>query len=159
MLKTKIAISLILSLGFWGCVGTDDDPPSATAELSSGTYEYAEPKTFTEAVDGFDGTGSIKGRLTLNADKTFLLQGYLTVDGSITDLLSFEGKGNYSQSGGKLILSDRLQRLYQSNTKTYGPWATPTDGPSDESQIRNVTSSTFQEYNDDDKNWMTWSKI
>lgn len=157
MKQTLTLFSLILSLGVIGCLGTDGDDP--VAELSTGTYEHEEPTVFTEAEFGFDGTGSLKGRLTLNSDKTFFLQGYITVNGEVEDLLMFEGKGTYSQSGNKVTQSERLERIFQSETNTFTAWEVPEDGPSDASNLRNVTNATFQEYDEDDKKWITWSKI
>jgi hypothetical protein len=149
---------MILSLGVVGCFGTGGDDDSV-AELSTGVYEHEEPTVFTVAEFGFDGTGSLKGRLSLISDGTYSLQGFLTVNGGVEELLLFEGKGKYSQAGNKVTQSERLERVFQPDSSTFAPWEVPEDGSTEVSSLRNVTNASFQEYDDDDGKWITWTKI
>ena len=151
-----IAITSLIGCSLFG--GEAD--PSQLPELSPGTYQYEEDAIFTKAEYGFDGTGKKKVQFQLNLDKTFLMQGYLTVDETtIQEVLSAEERGKYSQSKDTLIMSEQLLRNFNFQTSTWGAWAVPSSGEKSKSQIRNVTNNTFQIFNDEDKKWNTLAKL
>jgi hypothetical protein len=67
-----------------------------------------------------------------------------------------EEKGRYSQSGDTLILSNRLKRELMFGDSN---WAVPTDGKESREKMRIVNATTFQIYDNDQKQWFTFSRI
>lgn len=157
-MKTRNFLALLLGLLLVGC--TTDSGDDKSAELALGTYQYSETEVWTEAEDGVDATVIFKGQLELKSDQTFLLRGYITsTDLEVTDLLAVEFQGNFQQNGMTINQTNILVReVLDLSTGQMSSLKTPDDGSSDSSQIRNVTATTFQEYDDDENRWITWSK-
>lgn len=152
-MKIQHAIALLLSLLLLGCMTDSEDGKSSP--LSLGTYEHTDTEFWTEEEDGVDATVTVRGQLELKSDGTYLLRVYVTSDDlELTNELVYEQKGSFSQSGSTVNLSSILERGSSSD-----PWVVPEEGSADSFKIRNVTSTTFQEYDDDEMRWVTWSKL
>ncbi len=138
-------------------------PSPTTAEpvekaLSTGTYQCEVTRALKSGEK--EGTGTIKYQFTFNSDGTYLMQGYITVYGTtMNDQLGIEEKGTYSQSNTLLLLRDRLDREYDLETNSWKSWTVPSEGSESSEQIRNVTPTTFQLYDDDEKGWFTFAKL
>jgi hypothetical protein len=122
--------------------------------LSLGSYE-------SERTIESDGRATLlKLKLTLYSDGTYLNQGYVTFHGTgISDLLGLEEKGSVSQSKDQLIFRDRVERKFDMEGGSWSAWTTARGGSSIRQQIRNVTATTFQMYDNDEKIWSTFSKL
>ena len=138
-------------------------PSATTAEpvektLSTGTYQCEVNRPFKGGDN--EGTGTLKYQFTFNADGTYLMQGYVTVYGTaMKDQLGIEEKGTYSQTNGRLLLEERLDREYNPETNSWKSWTVPSEGSDSHEQIRNVTATTFQLYDDKEKSWFTFAKL
>ena len=118
--------------------------------LTTGTYQ-------SERTIQSDGRAALlRLRLTINSDGTYLEQAYVTFHGTgISDLLGIEERGIASQANGQLILKDRLERKFDFETSSWSAWNVRS---TISEQIRNVTPTTFQIYDNDDKAWFTFAK-
>jgi hypothetical protein len=126
--------------------------------LSQGTYEAEINRTFHAGES--EHAMTLKLQITVNSDGTYLEQGYVTVHGTeIKDRLATEEKGNYSQTGDQLITSERLERKLNVETNAWSAWSVPASGSEDTDRIRNITSTTFQIYDPQEKAWFTFSKL
>jgi len=138
-------------------------PSPTTAEpvektLSTGTYQCEVNRPFKG--ENNEGNGTLKYQFTFNSDGTYLMQGYITVYGTtMNDQLGIEEKGGYSQSNGRLLLNDRLDREYSLETNSWKSWTVPSEGSESHEQIRNVTATTFQLYDDKERSWFTFAKL
>lgn len=121
--------------------------------VTTGTYQ-------SELTIESDGRSTLlKLKLTLNTDGTYLQQAYVTFHGTgISDLLGIEERGRVSQSNEQLILKDRMERKLDFETGEWSTWSTPSGGSSIRQQVRNVTPTTFQIYDNDERKWYTFSK-
>jgi hypothetical protein len=139
------------------------DPAAAQiAQLNPGMYQFEETDVqFTTDEDGFNGTGVYKLQLDIKADSTFTMTGYVTAaDAGLTNQPIFKVRGYWKQDGEKLIASDMLEQYYDFDSKTFSPWEPPEDNQVMETvKIRNVTDTTFQEYDKETGSWMTWSRM
>jgi hypothetical protein len=133
--------------------------PSTDAEtkpgsIPTGTYQCELTKGLGEI--GKQGA-SIKLQITFNGDGTYFEQGFISITAAgIKDQLTMEEKGRYSQSGDTLILSNRLKRELMFGDSN---WAVPTDGKESREKMRIVNATTFQIYDNDQKQWFTFSRI
>ena len=140
-----------------GCI-TDSDSESKAAALTFGVYEHEEMLQYTEAIEGVNARITILSQLEIKTGGAYASQAFMTSQElSLNNLLYMEMKGNFLLKGETVIFSNMLERLYDLYTGQFSVWATPEDGPTDESLIRNITSSTFQTF--DDNEWITWTKI
>jgi hypothetical protein len=123
--------------------------------LSAGTYECEQ------TIKSDDGRAALlKVQFTFNPDGTYLEQGYVTFHGTdITDLLGIEERGSASQANDQLAMWDRLERKLNLETRSWGSWNVPRGGSSIRQRIRNVTPTTFQMYDNDEKAWFTFSRL
>jgi len=133
--------------------------PSATIaepverSLSLGSYQSER------TIDSNGHATLLKLKLTLYSDGTYLEQGYITFHGTgINDLLGLEEKGSVTQSKDQLIFRDRLERKFDMEEGSWSAWTTARGGSTIRQQIRNVTATTFQMYDNEEKAWYTFSK-
>jgi len=130
---------------------------SAEKALNAGTYQSEINRTFKG--DESERTMILKLQITFNSDGTYLEQGYVTIPGTpINDQLGTEERGNYSETSDQMITSERLERKFNIETSAWTAWSVPASGNESREKIRNVTSTTFQIYDDQEKAWFTFSK-
>lgn len=135
---------------------TEGDAASAEGIVASGTYECELTRKMGE---GTKVTVALKIVLAVNVDGTYLSRGYMTIPAAnIHDQLGIEERGNYSQSGNTLNLKNRKERQYDLETGRWKGWTTPDDGAESHEKLRNVTPNTFQLYDDEEKQWFTFTK-
>ena len=130
------------------------DVETKPGSIPTGTYQCELTKGLGEA--GKQGA-SVKLQITFNGDGTYFEQGFISIaDAGIKDQLAMEEKGRYSQSGDTLILSNRLKRELMFGDSN---WAVPTDGKESREKMRIVNATTFQIYDNHQKQWFTFSRI
>ena len=140
---------ILIFLFITGCI-TDDEIKKETT-ISPGTYEL----TYMDADGNF-----LLSQLDLNSDGTYFVSIYLTSESlGISQQLIGEFKGSYSISGKEITYTNQLERFFDWTDGNYSPWELPDGGSTDNSRIRNITPTTFQEYLDDNGEWMTWTKV
>ena len=143
--------------------------PSPSPPSPSPTPTIAEPVERSLSLGSYESERTIESeghatllklKLILYSDGTYLEQGYVTFHGTgISDLLGLEEKGSVSQSKDQLIFRDRLERKFAMEEGSWSAWTTARGGSSIRQQIRNVTATTFQMYDNDEKAWYTFSKL
>ena len=126
--------------------------------ISAGTYQYEfKPNSNPEDAAGLR---TIKLQITFNADGTYSIQGYITIQGtSLNDQLYSEERGNYTQTNGLLTYKDRLQRNFDLDSNSWQDWRVPSSGSEAHNKVRNVTSTTFQADIGPQRSWVTVSKL
>ncbi len=133
-------------------------PPGAIDEpvISPGTYQgefQATGKPEDEA-----GLRRIKLQFIFNAGGSYTAQGFLTIQMmGINDRLYQEERGSYTATTERITFRERMQRLLDVGSNTWGPWKAPDSGSTAAETIRNVTSSYFQMYTS--SGWVTFSKL
>jgi hypothetical protein len=135
---------------------TAGDSSSSEGRIAPGNYECELTRKMGDATKV---TVALKIVLAVNADGSYLSRGYMTIPtANIHDQLGIEEKGNYSQLGDTLNLTNRKERQYDLEKGRWKGWATPDDGASSNEKVRNVTPNTFQLFDDEEKQWFTFTK-
>jgi cytoskeletal protein RodZ len=135
---------------------TVGDAPGAEKIITPGIYHSELTRKIGE---GNKVTVVLRIRIAVNVDGTYVSRGYMTVpQANIHDQLGIEEKGNYSQSGDTLNLTNRKEREFDFDTGSWKGWTTPDDGSESHEKVRNVTPSTFQLFDDETKRWYSFSK-
>jgi hypothetical protein len=135
---------------------TAGDSSSSEGRIAPGNYACELTRKMGE---GKKVTVALKIVLAVNPDGSYLSRGYMTIPtANIHDQLCVEERGNYSQLGDTLNLTNRKERQYDLEKGRWKGWATPDDGASSNEKIRNVTPNTFQLFDDEEKQWFTFTK-
>jgi len=129
----------------------------AEGVITAGTYQSEMTRKMGDANNKT--TVVIRIQIAVNMDGTYSSRGYMTIPtANIHDKLGIEERGNYSQSGETLHLTNRKQREFNFDTGSWKGWTTPDDGSESNEKIRNVTPNTFQLFDDEEKQWFTFAK-
>ncbi len=139
-----------------GSASTGSDSASTEGMVAPGTYQCELTRKMGE---GNKVTVALKIVLLVNPDGTYLSRGYMTIPtANIHDQLGVEEKGNYSQTGDTMNLTNRKERQYDLDRGRWKGWAIPDDGAESHEKVRNVTPNTFQLFDDQEKQWFTFTK-
>ena len=145
-----------LKTGNSGSSSTGPDASSTEGIVAPGTYQCELTRKMGE---GKKVTVALKIVLLVNANGSYLSRGYMTIPtANIHDQLGVEERGNYTQSGDTLNLTNRKERQYNLDTGRWKGWTTPDDGAESHEKVRNVTPNTFQLFDDQEKEWFTFTK-
>ncbi|MFH0880584.1 MAG: hypothetical protein V2A34_12785 [Lentisphaerota bacterium] len=130
------------------------------AAVNPGLYAQDIVMPFTEENDGFDGTGIMKAQWNLKDNGTFTAEANLTIpEADIKNVLFYKLKGSWKQEENHLVQTDLLEQTYDFSKNKLSSWSVPEDtGNVQTSIVRNVTAKTFQEFDDDNQKWGTWTK-
>lgn len=133
-------------------------PEETEKIISPGSYQCEFNRNMN--LGDVERSTTLKLRLSLAVDKTYLLQGYATVHGTeLADKLIVEEQGSYSQSGDLLTLTDRYERQIVRETDWWSSWKVPKEGSEVQRKVRNVTAATFQTFDPDENAWFTFTKL
>ena len=143
------------SAGSGGTAKTEE-----TAKLLPGAYDQVAKLEFSKEKDGFNGTGVMKMQLDLMADGTFTLVAYVTSkELQFDNQLFIKLRGKWKQQADRIVESDLEVQYYDLGAKTMSAWGPPETGKTtDNARIRNVTKTTFEEFDPTTKKWVTWNK-
>jgi hypothetical protein len=124
--------------------------------ITPGTYQCELTRKMGE---GNKVTVQLRIQIAVNIDGTYLSRGYMTIaEANIQDQLGIEEKGNYSQSGDTLNLRNRQERQFNFDTGRWKGWSTPDDGSESREKVRNVTANSFELFDDQEKEWYSFSR-
>jgi hypothetical protein len=130
--------------------------PVTETKISPGIYQCE----VTRKLDETKQSVAIRLVVTVNNDGTYSSRGYMTIpEANIHDLFGMEEKGNYSQSGDTLILTNRRERQFNVETNSWMRWGAPADGSESREALRDVTPNTFQLFDSDLDTWYTFSRV
>ncbi|HKR62059.1 MAG TPA: hypothetical protein VJS64_20390 [Pyrinomonadaceae bacterium] len=133
-------------------------PTPLEASVSVGSYQCEINRNLK--VGEVERAATLKLRISLSSDNTYLQQGYATIHGTeVTDQLIIEEKGTFSQTDDLLILQNRQERELDKETYSWQAWKTPKEGSEVQRRVRNVTAATFQLFDPDENAWFTFTKM
>lgn len=131
-------------------------PSSIASAIAPGTYQCEISKTIGEQTKQ---AAVLKVRITFHVDGTYFQQGYISLTAvGLKDQLAMEEKGNYSTSADTLILTNRLKRDLILQDSSTASWSVPSDGSESKQKLRNATASSFQIYDNEEKEWFTFKQ-